>query len=365
MSCSKCVLFLPLFCTAVLTDLNISQTSTSRFRGKKREYQLAFLATHFVVEAHREALLHSFIVARSDRNLDGILSLDERRTMLLELGYNVGEGESVERLEVPFPRRQTRARLPDLLRRAGIDEPGATAVAFSSMDGFGMGTIPGTSPKKHLRPVLHVDESDTSTDEQEADKAALDRGACSMQLERCFGGDFLSPKKSLAAVDVFRQLASVEPTCGDCVVVALVGKSGPSGLSAFLPDCSSSSSSSSSPSLSSSTSTFNDEIPPPSLFTLSKSAWGDSLPLSLPRSSSSSSLSPSTCSSARAFSIRRILRYTHTLGDSTSRFVGMQNDRTMKMHFQKMRERKERGEMAPTFLTLSTSFPFLLMPAYD
>lgn len=287
-----------------------------------------------MIEAHREALLHSFIVGRSDRDRDGFLSLDERKEMLAELGYEVGDETSIESLVVPFPRRRTRSRLPHLLRRAGIEGPGATTVAFSSMDGFGMGTVAGKTSKQRLRPVLHVDEAGSPIDEHEAEKARLDRGACSMPLARCFGADFLGSKKRFTAVDVFRKLVSGEPTCGDCAIVALVGKSGLNSLSAFLPDCELSSSSSA------------IDMPPTSLFSLSKSSVSVNF---LP------SPSPS-CSSARAFAIRRILRYSHTLGDSTSRFIGMQNDRTMKMTFEKMRERKERGEIPPTFLTLSTSF---------
>ncbi|GAA5891182.1 hypothetical protein JCM6882_006448 [Rhodosporidiobolus microsporus] len=332
------------------------ETSAARFRGQRTEYQLAFLATHFIIEAHREALLHAFFVARSDRDLDDSLSLSERHDMLAELGFEAEETRrgAAASVQVPFPRRSTRARMPHLLRRAGVDEPGATGVAFSSLDGFGMGTIvveeerppkeerqlrsTRPPPKHYLRPVVHVDEADEPLDEGEKEKAQQGRTACTLELERCFGSGFLEPLKTVSALEVIRRVAFERPECGDCAIMALVGRSGRSGLSAFLPECDTSSSSDSIAASS-----------PSSLFSSAKTFPSASLPLS-------TSSSPPTCSSSRALSIRRILRYTYTLGDSKSRFIPMQSARVTEKALDQLVEQQERGEKLPTFLTLNDDF---------
>ncbi|GAA5857101.1 hypothetical protein JCM8547_007959 [Rhodosporidiobolus lusitaniae] len=321
------------------------ETSFSRFRGQRIEYQLAFLATHYLIEAHREALLHAFVVARSDRNFDGVLSLAEREELLVELSFDlpVSSSLSPETLRIPFPRRRTRADLPLLLRRAGLPQPGATGVAFSSMDGFGLGSIRGDKPKELLRPVLHLDEADQPADETEEEKAAEGRIACTIDYERCFGADFLDPGKKIEAAALLRRIAQEDPECGDCAIVALVGKSGTQGLSAFLPSCTESSPSSSPASESS-------PIPPSALFSLSKTSSTSALARSFPSSS------PPTCPFARSLAIRRILRYSYILGDSTSRFIGMQNGRVMEIAFKKIKDRQGRGEQLPTFLTLNDDF---------
>ncbi|GAA6004454.1 hypothetical protein JCM10207_000733 [Rhodosporidiobolus poonsookiae] len=324
-------------------------TATSRFRGRKTEFQLAFLATHFIIEAHREALLHSFFVARSDRDLDGVLSLDERHSMLAELGFDLDfsdlDNSEARVLHVPFPKRQTRAHLPQLLRQAGLTAPGATGIAFSSMDGFGMGVVRGDKPKELWRPVIHFDETGAPADELEANKTAAGRAACSIDLDKCFGSEFLSPASSsrVSALDIFRRVASEKPHCGDCAIAALVGKSGRTGLSAFLPDCGSSTASET-----------GEPLPPTALFALAKTSTLAHLPLSL-HSSSSSSSSP-TCASARTLSIRRILRYSYYLGDSSSRFISLRQAKLTQVVLEKMREGQKKGVRMPTFLTLNDDF---------
>ncbi|GAA6038989.1 hypothetical protein JCM8097_000143 [Rhodosporidiobolus ruineniae] len=319
------------------------ETSTSRFRGRRTEYQLPFLATHYIIEAHREALLHAFFVGRSDGDGDGVLSLEERRQMLVELGFSLPStsGEEVRNIVVPFPRRRTRSLIPGLLRTAGLPKPGATGIAFSSFDGFGMGVVDGERPKERWRPVVHLGEACEPADEEEARKDG--QGVCELSLERCFGEGFLDEAKpDPSAEAVFRRLASENPSCGDCVVASLVGRSGTTGLSAFLPDCDSSS-------------PPDTPIPPESLFSLSKSFSSAHLPLTLSGSSSTTG-TRSTCVLARALSVRRILRYSYTLGDSSSRFVSMQQAKLTQVVLEKMRERQKRGEKLPTFLTLNDDF---------
>ncbi|GAA5909159.1 hypothetical protein JCM8208_003392 [Rhodotorula glutinis] len=308
------------------------ETSTSRFRGLRAEYQLPFLATHYTIEAHREALLHAFLVARSDRDLDGELSLDERRRLLSELGFGVEQqDEAAQVVQVRLPRRRPVSDLLSQLDRAGIERAGATEVAFSSTDGHGMIRREEQVARGHrstlIRPVLAVNAS--------AEEAA--QPICSIDLATCFGAAFLSSTTASKTVDVLRRAAYEMPACGDCIVLALVGKSGSSGLSAFLPSCPSSSAPpSSSPSA------------PIAIVSLAKRFADVALAVDA-RSSSSP-----TCASARALAVRRILRYSYTLGESSSQFVGMRQ--AVPVPFLLRRPGWVTETSLPAFLTLNDDF---------
>lgn len=59
---------------------------------------------------------------------------------------------------------------------------------------------------------------------------------CLIDFEYCLGQDFGgSSSVDVDTVDLFKRIAFELPHCGDCVVTALVGKSGDRGLEAFLP----------------------------------------------------------------------------------------------------------------------------------
>ncbi|GAA5889998.1 hypothetical protein JCM5296_003673 [Sporobolomyces johnsonii] len=306
----------------------LSETASSRFRGLKTEYQLAFLATHYIIESHRQALLHSFFVARSDRNLDGELSLDERRQMLEELGFDVDADRLRAEVSVVAPRRATKERLPRLLARAGLAAPGATEIAFSSMDGHGIYRGAEQDRHKTVRPV----DYDGSNDQEEP------KPYCTLKLERCFGENFLSARKSPSSVKVFRRVAFEHTACGDCAIVALVGKSGPSGLSAFLPP----------PSPSPSSSTAND--PPFTPLSLFSPTLKDH---SSPSSSAFALPSPASAAWIRQRAIHQILRYSYVLGDSSSNFQSMRQARLVQLVLDQL---SDDARDKPTFLTLNDDF---------
>ncbi|BGP28717.1 hypothetical protein JCM10296v2_000453 [Rhodotorula toruloides] len=305
------------------------ETASSRFRGKATEYQVAFLATHYIIEAHREALLHAFFVGKSDSNADGWLSVDERKRMLLDLDFRVAETDvSPPLVEVPLPRRSTTANLPGQLAQVGIPLPGGTSYAFSSHDGFGMFRIENVAynekfdRSKPIRPALPLDTQ------------APRHPACAMSFAACFGEDFLAPSRSIEADDVMRRVAYEQPHCGDCAILHLVGGSGAAGLSAFLPACDA-------------PRTSVASTPP----TYSTAKRFDKVSLVLP----SSCPSPSR----RLAAISRILRYTYTLGDSSSRFISMRQARLTEQVLRKMDASAAAGEEElPTFLTLNDDFVF-------
>lgn len=289
-----------------------------------------------MIEAHREALLHAFFAARSDRNLDGQLSLQERKTVAEELGFDLdAAGQSVEPfVQAYLPRRGTSAHLVEQLERIGCDPPGVTNIAFSSHDGFGAfrpepNYRDGFNLSRPIRPALPVDVTEDAG-----------TAACAIHLDTCFGGDFLSSTRSVPVDEAFRRVAYEYTHCGDCVVLALVGRSGATGLSAFLPSCSTAAPH------------RNPSISAEALFSLAKRHESVNLLVTPP-----SSAAP-TCASARALAVRRILRYSYTLGDSVSRFVTMRQAQSVQVALDKMvEEAKEVGGTMPAFLTLSASAP--------
>jgi hypothetical protein len=67
---------------------------------------------------------------------------------------------------------------------------------------------------------------------------------CEISVDRCFGVEFAKHDGKLWSVDeVFKRVAFEDVECGDCLILALVGKSGSRGISAFLPPSSSTTSS--------------------------------------------------------------------------------------------------------------------------
>ncbi|KPV78673.1 uncharacterized protein RHOBADRAFT_41217 [Rhodotorula graminis WP1] len=74
---------------------DMTKTAESRFRGRgPSEVQPLFLLTHYTIEKHREALLWSFLVARSDLDRSGTYSHAERRALLSSLGHELDSPSS-------------------------------------------------------------------------------------------------------------------------------------------------------------------------------------------------------------------------------------------------------------------------------
>ncbi|GAA5866218.1 hypothetical protein JCM3774_004122 [Rhodotorula dairenensis] len=203
----------------------LTSTASSRFRGDElTEVQTMFLVTHYVVEKHREALLWSFFLARSDVDGSGTYSLSERRDILTALGHTPGKST----LNVPPHKRTTLANMAAHSGDAGLPAPLQTFPQFSSADGYAYtnihtppGRARGSGP---IWPLLAVQQGRTEP-------------ICTLDFDQCFGSDFLSlgDEAEVSAVDVYRRVAFAKPECGDCVIALLVGKSGPRGLEAFLP----------------------------------------------------------------------------------------------------------------------------------
>jgi hypothetical protein len=220
------------FSLPAFSDLfSYSQTASTRFRGKgPNEITPFFLFTHYLIEKHREALLYSYLILRSDSNSDGVLSTTERRLLLSHLKANNSADESTSTVYASTPRRTSLAALSKLNDAAGLPQPKETTVEFTSQDGYALfaaddaheQTIPKWSGWPSFAPT--VDKGDGLP--------------CAIRLDQCFGREFLDlsdESSTVSASETLKRVAFERTECGDCLIVLLLAKSGEMGLEAFLP----------------------------------------------------------------------------------------------------------------------------------
>ncbi|KAJ8296782.1 3-O-alpha-D-mannopyranosyl-alpha-D-mannopyranose xylosylphosphotransferase [Rhodotorula toruloides] len=207
----------------------LSATAEARFRGKApNEVQPLFLATMYIIERHREALLWSFLVARTDADHSGAYSASERGALLVDLGVDPAEAPQCPLIAVPRPRRDTVRALAEDHAKAGLPNPLETTTEFSSHDGYallGLETkMPFVYPSREW-PALPLSAAPSSDP------------ICVLDIKSCFGDDFVSlDERKVDVSTVFKRVAFEQTHCGDCLMALLVGKSGSRGLGAFLPE---------------------------------------------------------------------------------------------------------------------------------
>lgn len=174
-----------------------------------------------MIEKHREALLWSFLVAASDKDQSGTYSDEERAHMRSVIGGHLKEG----RIHVAEPLRPgtdaDQKYYDQQIENAHIEKPRETEYQWSSQDGY-----PFLGPIHQLPYQLKGDHP----------------SFCKVSVSKCFGrSDFFSTTEAAADAtytpeELFRNIAFRDTACGDCLIVALLGTSGPHGLSAFLPE---------------------------------------------------------------------------------------------------------------------------------
>ncbi|GAA5862804.1 hypothetical protein JCM8547_006550 [Rhodosporidiobolus lusitaniae] len=211
------------------------KTASNRFRGHGHpEITPIFLATHYILEKHREALLWSFCFARSDQNGDGLFSLSERKALLSFLLADNVYDEPSSALYCGTPRRTCLSSLSDLARRAGHPAPKETTLEFLSQDGFALFAADDAHDEVIPRWPGWPSFSSSRSDNEEG-------FPCAMRLDQCFGASFLDIEegeenaKSIPVEEVFKRVAFERPECGDALIVLLMQKSGEKGVEAFLP----------------------------------------------------------------------------------------------------------------------------------
>lgn len=180
------------------------RSACKRFRGEPG-FQLYswFVANHYLIERHREVLLWSYIMLRSDVDRDGILSWDERQTIIKELGAgarNAGKSSF---------RRKLFYHVPSILEKAGLRAPQVnTNSLWTSLDG---------------------------------PQAIRDADCSEFEIDDCLAPGFLTDSSEASTINptfssavIFDRLARQNTRCGDCLLKGLLQQR-ESGLGPLLP----------------------------------------------------------------------------------------------------------------------------------
>ena len=180
------------------------RSACKRFRGEPG-FQLYswYAAYHYLIERHREALLWSYIIKRSDENADGMLLWDERQSILSDLEAGM---RNVKKTAF---RKRNFYHLPAALEKAGLTTPKVhTNTLWTSLDG----------------PI------------------AVQTAECEdFDVNECLAPGFsiatpeskgLNPAFSSALI--FDRLARQKPECGDCLIKILLSQQS-KGLEPLLP----------------------------------------------------------------------------------------------------------------------------------
>lgn len=215
-----------------------SNTTLARFRAQKEvppSIQAFFLASWYIVERHREALLWTWVVAKWGGR-EGQLSQETKQVMWAELAGDQGQSDA-DVLEVQRPVRKSREQDVDAFDAAGVPAPKNTEYSFSSQDGYALAYLDWSWPWERSRTGYPDLSEDEGVRKHARSWFATDRATstvCRLSYSKCF-----APQQGSESADVvFKRIAFGSATCGDCIIAALLNASGRSGISAFLPPAS-------------------------------------------------------------------------------------------------------------------------------
>ncbi|KAF8982005.1 hypothetical protein BGZ46_001964 [Entomortierella lignicola] len=219
---------------------DIIQTSSHRFRGEGegRDIQMSFFMAHYVLERLRETQLESYWLYRLDKNQDGSLAWDERESLIhLVQSWNRNQMRP-DSLKERHARPTMIAGYERILRRVGIPVSGSTIYQLAGLDGYPF-LIKDADTSKTIPTVEYEDEAGNKQAPQ-VPYMRYERPqerTCQLNLEFCFGRDFLDPTKSIPGSQsrsIFKRLASEEFHCGDCLLEILMQHT-ETGMSAWMP----------------------------------------------------------------------------------------------------------------------------------
>lgn len=181
------------------------RSACQRFRGESG-FQLYtwYAAFHYTVERHREALLYSYIMLRSDTDGDGNLGWLERAQMMRE----IEQGMANEDDSLNFRRRMYKS-VDAIHAAAGLEPSKAnTQTQWTSLDG-----------------PMTISDID----------------CFGFDVNECLGPGFGMPSADAAhkspvfsTASVFDRVARQDPICGDCLIKLILGRQ-PAGLEPLLP----------------------------------------------------------------------------------------------------------------------------------
>lgn len=305
-------LWLPLLLEAAQTFPEaFSDTPLSRFRAQSdvpTPVQTVFLGSWYIVERHREALLWTWAVAKWGGRA-GTMTSKLKDLMWSELAEDSSSSNSV--LNVCVPTRDPVENV-DLFATANVDVPTSTEYSFSSKDGYALSYVESMwswNRPRHGYPDLTqgliedtFDVADTiGATHYMKDPSFTGAKACSIVRWTCFG----SLSKTESASDFFKRIAFDQPKCGDCIIVALIGASGTSGIDKFLPSFD----------IKIASDEFEGSAGPPHLPLTSDWMTTDfSMPRAIPKTSAKPDMT------LRTWCTRLIQRYSYVLGSVESDF---------------------------------------------
>ncbi|CAL3970457.1 unnamed protein product [Diplocarpon coronariae] len=181
------------------------QSACQRFRGETGFQLYSWYVTfHYTIERHREALLWSYIVLRSDVDGSGNLEWNERQTIMDDLE------EGMTKEGTPGFRKRMYYHMNEALEEAGLEPPKVNVdVQWTSLDG----------------------------------PAAIKEIECfEFNVNECLAPGFSSPSSDekhrnlvFSAASIFDRVARQNPKCGDCLLKLILNRV-ESGLSPLLPD---------------------------------------------------------------------------------------------------------------------------------
>jgi hypothetical protein len=180
------------------------RSAYQRFRGETGFQLYSWYAIfHYTMERHREALLWSYIMLRSDIDNDGYLDWNERKTILSELTEGMGN-DSPE-----IFRRRIYYHVGDHLEQAGLKPPIVnTDILWTSLDG----------------PVMIKD----------LDCDAFDTEDCLAPGFSMSSSDAEARSPVFSAATIFDRVTRESPRCGDCLIKLILNRQR-AGLGPLLP----------------------------------------------------------------------------------------------------------------------------------
>lgn len=196
----------------------VTETSKHRFRSEGRDVNTIFLHMHYIMERHREILLESYIVHRSDANGDGILDVEECQVLLAHVQTALKQNVVRKTLEEQVIAMHT----------ADLSLPRISIPRWSSSDGypFALKTPWNATTEENLDGLRFTVDDPPNTRIPGYDF-----------VEICLASDFVRSNVADAKVDaqvLFQLLSKEHPYCGDMLLAILISSS-PLGLHHLLP----------------------------------------------------------------------------------------------------------------------------------
>jgi hypothetical protein len=176
---------------------------------------------YYIIEKQREATLWSFIVARSDVDGSGSYTLAERQTMLANLG-GTRDGDIIR---FPTPKRSWSDKAhKKVISEAGITVPTETQLYWSAANGY---------------PYVSGEEGNSIFPKYDGSRQDF----CAVSIDVCFGrpgffDDDVEEEENFTPDQLMKRVAFERIKCGDCLIAALLARSGDRGFEAFLPEAS-------------------------------------------------------------------------------------------------------------------------------